>query len=249
MPDAIPFAARKLGAGDLMGVFVLYLLTSEALGMVLGGLADNHLPLLRHFHGLLAPYRPRIERLPAQQRTTIGILLESAVYLLSAVPPFIMLAVLARRRGASLADEIGWTRRKLGLNLVYGIGGFAIASCLMVPVALLGARLFRHAPDPSNPVIPQLIGTSGILGPLILVLLASFAAPVVEELLFRGVFYNAAKMRLGVWPAIVLTGAVFGFIHPVGHRRHARHRHLRRRLRLEWPRRASLSRRRCSPTF
>jgi membrane protease YdiL (CAAX protease family) len=86
----------------------------------------------------------------------------------------------------------------------------------MLPVIWLGQWLFRHAPDPSNPVIPQLVGTSGFWGPFLLLLLASVAAPIVEEVLFRGVFYNAAKMRLGVWPAIVLTGFVFGFVHPVG---------------------------------
>ena len=86
----------------------------------------------------------------------------------------------------------------------------------MIPVILIGRVVFRHAPDPSNPAISQLVGTSGLWGPLMLVALASLAAPVVEELLFRGVFYPAAKLRLGVWPAIVLTGFVFGIVHPVG---------------------------------
>ena len=86
----------------------------------------------------------------------------------------------------------------------------------MVLAALLAPKLFRHAPSPSNPVIPQIIGTSGFWATTLLILLASVAAPLVEELLFRGVLYNAIKLRLGVWPAIVLTGLVFGVVHPVG---------------------------------
>jgi len=86
----------------------------------------------------------------------------------------------------------------------------------MVPAAILGRALFRHAPDPSNPAIPQLVGSPSLGTTLLLVALASAAAPVVEELLFRGVFYQAARLKLGVWPAIVVTGLVFGFVHPVG---------------------------------
>ena len=41
-------------------------------------------PYLREFHGLLAPFRPALDRMSATQRTTTGIALESAVYLLSA---------------------------------------------------------------------------------------------------------------------------------------------------------------------
>jgi membrane protease YdiL (CAAX protease family) len=123
---------------------------------------------------------------------------------------------MARRRKASLGNELGWHPGALSANIGYGVAGFALASALIFPVALVAHALLSHAPDPSNPVIPQIIDSPGIAGTLVLVILASFAAPPIEELLFRGVFYNAAKLRLGVWPAIVLTGLVFGFVHPVG---------------------------------
>lgn len=213
VPPALPDSERRLGAGDLMAVFVVYLLTREIIGDILTGFGVPHVFYLR---GLLAPYRPILAQMGGAQRVTIGILRESAVYLLSAVPPVLYLWSMARRRGASLAQEIGWRARPLGTNLLYGVGGFAVASALMVPAALIGRALFRHAPDPSNPVIPQLVGASGIGPILLLVVLASVAAPLVEELLFRGVFYQAARLKLGVWPAIVVTGLVFGFVHPVG---------------------------------
>lgn len=216
VPEAIPASERKLGAGDLMGIFVVYLLARAVIGFLLTGFSGFDIKWLPHFEGLLAPYRPALDRMPSSERMTVGIILESAVYLLSAVPPFILLWTLARRRGACLADELGWTRRHLGQNLLYGVGGFAIASALILPVSLIARWLFRAAPDPSNPVIPQLINTSGFWGPFLLIALASFGAPIVEELLFRGVFYNSVKLLFGVWPGIILTGLIFGFVHPVG---------------------------------
>src|SRR5690606_25189973 len=50
--------------------------------------------------------------------------------------------------------------------------------------------------------------------------LVCVAAPVVEEFFFRGFFFGALRNWKGVWPAAILTGAVFGGIHlggsPVG---------------------------------
>lgn len=211
-PPALPDAQRRLGAGDLMGVFVLYLLTRELISLLIGGFGLGRL----HVPGLIAPFKPALAHMAPAQRTTVGIVLNAAVYVLSALPSFLALWAMARRRGASLADEIGWTRRRLGANVLYGLGGFAIASALMLPVALVARRLFQHAPDPSNPVIPQIMNTTGFWGPFLLVVLASVCAPIIEEFLFRGVLYQAARQRLGVWPAIVVTGLVFGFVHPVG---------------------------------
>ncbi len=213
LPPPIADAQRRLGAGDLMAVFVLYLLAQEGIVLLLTGFG---VPRVFHWNGLLQPFRPRLALLTPAQRSLVGVELESAVYLLSAALPLLVLRGMARRRGASLAEEIGWSRTRLGANALYGVGGLAIASALMLPVILAAKAVFRHAPDPSNPVIPQIAGASGAWTIALLIGLATVAAPLVEETLFRGVFYQAARLRLGVWPAIVLTGLVFGFIHPVG---------------------------------
>jgi membrane protease YdiL (CAAX protease family) len=46
----------------------------------------------------------------------------------------------------------------------------------------------------------------------------TIAAPIGEELFFRGFAQPALEKRLGVWPALVITGALFAAIHldPVG---------------------------------
>jgi uncharacterized protein len=48
---------------------------------------------------------------------------------------------------------------------------------------------------------------------LALVMLAVVVAPVTEELLFRGWIYTGLRYRLGMWPALVLSSAVFAFAH------------------------------------
>ena len=216
LPERKPFSERQLGAGDLMAVFVLFLAAREVLSLLLVGFPGIG---PRHFlaaPGLITPFQGIIKAMPAVWRSELLDVLTAVHYLLSAVPPFVYLRFLARRRGASLADELGWSRRFLWPNIGYGIAGYALATPLFLLAALLAPRLFRHAPAPPNPVIPQIIGTSDFWAAALLIGLTSFAAPLVEELLFRGVLYQAIKLRVGVWPAIILSSLTFGFIHPVG---------------------------------
>jgi membrane protease YdiL (CAAX protease family) len=48
---------------------------------------------------------------------------------------------------------------------------------------------------------------------LTLVTLAVIIAPVTEELLFRGWIYTGLHHRLGVWPALILSSAMFALAH------------------------------------
>ena len=213
--ETVPLQERRLRAGDLMGVFVLYLLLPDLLGPLLGGFGwSGHF----YFRGLLAPLKHSLAASPAESRLAVNVLLSFAAYLFTAAVPIGLLLGIARRKGASIGEELGWNTHRLGPNLLYGVGGYALSLPLLVVSALLSSHLggLFHAPTPSNPAIPLLAGASQFWVRAMLVLLATVAAPLTEEFLFRGVFYNAAKLRLGVWPAIVLTGLIFGFVHPVG---------------------------------
>ncbi|MBR2557152.1 MAG: CPBP family intramembrane metalloprotease [Methanobrevibacter sp.] len=41
-------------------------------------------------------------------------------------------------------------------------------------------------------------------------------APILEELVFRGILFNRTKLRIGIIPAMVLSSAIFGSLHQVG---------------------------------
>ena len=208
--DPVPPEERRLRAGDLLGVFALYLLMPNLLGWLLGGFDISHL----HYKGLLTPLRTALETQPAANRVAASVGLTALGYLVSAGIPIGLLVGLSRRRRASFGDELGWNTHRLGQNLLYGVLGYAVALPLVLLASAIGSHI--HTPDPSNPAIPLLANSTSVWTQAVLVLLATVAAPLTEELLFRGVFLQAAKLRLGVWPAIVLTGFVFGFVHPVG---------------------------------
>lgn len=46
-----------------------------------------------------------------------------------------------------------------------------------------------------------------------LMFMAVIEAPIIEELLFRGVMFRGFAMKLPVWPAMILSGFVFGMVH------------------------------------
>lgn len=209
--ETVPLSERRLRAGDLMGVFVLYLLMPNVLGWLLGGVGLHH---VFYFRGLLEPYRQHLAVLPSADRVAAVVVLEFVAYLLgAAIPVGVLLAIAAKKR-ASVTEELGFNTHRFGWNLLYGVGGYAIA----LPLLLLGSRLGSAipGPTPSNPAIPLLANAGTVWVQLLLASLATVAAPFCEEFLFRGVFYNAAKLKVGVWPAIILTGLIFGFVHPVG---------------------------------
>ena len=209
--ETVPLAERRLRAGDLMGVFVLYLLMPQVIGWLLGGFGLHH---VFYFRGLLAPYRHHLTILPATDRVGALVVLEFIAYLLGAAIPIGVLIAIAAKKRASIPEELGFNTHRFGWNLLYGVGGYAIA----LPLLFLGQSVAAHipGPTPSNPAIPLLANAGTVWVQILLVSLATIAAPFCEEFLFRGVFYNAAKLKVGVWPAIILTGLIFGFVHPVG---------------------------------
>ena len=62
--------------------------------------------------------------------------------------------------------------------------------------------------------LPEQLGAGDSLANTILVVfLLTIAAPLGEELFFRGYFFQALKNWRGVLPAAILTGVVFGAMH------------------------------------
>jgi membrane protease YdiL (CAAX protease family) len=214
-PEPVAPSQRRLSSDDLLIVFVIYLIVSELLSLLLGGFSGFGPKHALSFGGALTPFLPQLESMSEQRRAVIASALEAAAYIFSALPSFGVLVCLAKKRGASLS-EVGWTRVDRGKNVLYGIGGFAISTPVLIVVSLIADQAFKRAPDPSNPVIPELVFATSAVVVVVLITLAVICAPVVEEMLFRGALYNGIKLRLGVWPAIMLSGLVFGCIHPVG---------------------------------
>ena len=80
----------------------------------------------------------------------------------------------------------------------------------------------RHLQDMSHPVQDMLPGADAAMR-LALFFVASVAAPVVEETVFRGLLYGHVRQQTWAWPrwlsitmAMLFSASVFAAIHPQG---------------------------------
>lgn len=59
----------------------------------------------------------------------------------------------------------------------------------------------------------QVLQEQSFAGLLVFAVLAVTVAPVLEELLFRGLVLRGLMLRIGFWPAAAVSSAVFGLLH------------------------------------
>lgn len=116
-----------------------------------------------------------------------------------------------RGRGAFSWRLLGPVRpavRHLGVGVGVGIAGFVIA--VILPEIL--RRAFDLAPPESQEVLDVIDTGSGaaLVG---LVVVVVVLAPIVEELVYRSVLFQALRHRLGLWPGIGLSSLTFAFVH------------------------------------
>jgi membrane protease YdiL (CAAX protease family) len=103
-------------------------------------------------------------------------------------------------------------------DIIYGIGGY----CASIPVLFLSAimivplvnRLEKVFPTPSNPAVEFILSSKTAVEWALVFILIACLAPVIEEIVFRGILQNAIKRRAGPWIAIVCSGCIFSLLHP-----------------------------------
>jgi membrane protease YdiL (CAAX protease family) len=119
---------------------------------------------------------------------------------------YVTLAVL---RDAPFWRSLGW--RKLNPNPGAGKGSgwmYFLAGCglaIFVAAASYNMKNTEHLP------IQEIFKNR--TGALLLMSMAVLVAPLVEETVFRGYLYPLFAKSLGVFPGIVITGALFGLMH------------------------------------
>ena len=117
----------------------------------------------------------------------------------------------ARTKGSgSLAAEFGLRTR--WQDAVWGLPLGVACQVIMVPLIYLPLRPFIEDEELSRPA-DELFGDFRGPSLVLLVLLVVVAAPLVEELFFRGLLLRALTRRLGPVPGILVSGAVFGATH------------------------------------
>ncbi|MBC8140898.1 MAG: CPBP family intramembrane metalloprotease [Armatimonadetes bacterium] len=176
--------------GALLDVFVAYLAMARGIGLLVGS----------------APALDGIS----------PIALSAGVYVGSGILAFYYLLYQTRRNG--------WNLSGLGLRPVkpaelwYGVAGYCAALPLTFALGYINTQVFKDSQSSltPNPVLPMIAGEGSIGGRVVLFLLVAIAAPVIEELFFRGVLYSALKTRFSTVACVLLSGACFAVVHPMG---------------------------------
>jgi CAAX protease family protein len=105
--------------------------------------------------------------------------------------------------GKRVFASLGWRPSSFHLGIA-ALAGVALAFALQPVLTLL------HAPEVKSPV-EQFTKTP--LSLVLIALTAVLAAPLFEELWFRGFLQPLLSRTFGTWAGIVITGILFGSMH------------------------------------
>ncbi|MDF0555959.1 type II CAAX endopeptidase family protein [Kamptonema sp. UHCC 0994] len=107
----------------------------------------------------------------------------------------------------------GWFRVKLGGSwFLWGLGGYFVALPLVILVSLINQQIWQGKGG-SNPILPIALESKDGIALAVFFATASIAAPIFEEIIFRGFLLPSLTRYLPVWGAIALSGFVFAIAH------------------------------------
>lgn len=138
----------------------------------------------------------------------------SAIYLLAVLLPLMYLVSL--RGQADAVGRIKWFQGSFWRQMGAAFAGYAA----YVPIlfVLLGITLLMAPALPAeqtNPVGERAAEMRSVLGWLWLFLQVAVLAPIIEEVVFRGVLFKVFWQRTGrVWLSAFMSGYLFAVIHP-----------------------------------
>ncbi len=150
------------------------------------------------------------ERAPAD--VTAGVLVGGAIFQLMILAIALAAAHMGFRRG--IVHGMGLSTRRWFTDSVRGL----LAGLAVFPVCIalfsLSEVLIPEAFQQTHVVLVFLRQDAALSGKLVAVAAAVLVAPVVEEVLYRGILQTALRRVLGgPWPGILAAGALFTLAH------------------------------------
>ena len=119
--------------------------------------------------------------------------------------------LVIHRHGGKLADW-GVTAKKIVHNSAIGL---AAGSVLLI-FSLFSERVYAtvlYLTPSQHPLITQIENAVTWQELIVPILLASLAAPVAEEALYRLLTFTALRERYGLWGGVVISAAIFALFH------------------------------------
>ncbi|MDJ0688198.1 MAG: CPBP family glutamic-type intramembrane protease [Xenococcaceae cyanobacterium MO_188.B32] len=106
-----------------------------------------------------------------------------------------------------------WFRFKWLSNwFVWGFGGYLIALPLVLIVSLINQQIWQGQGG-SNPLLFLALQAQDKVALAIFFITASVAAPIFEEIMFRGFLLPSLTRYVPVWSSIVISGLIFAIAH------------------------------------
>lgn len=149
-----------------------------------------------------------IDRQPAGVRGEALYILAS--YLLLAISGLLVLYVSVKPFFPLPKD---WFRINWRDNwLVWGFGGFLAALPIVIVVSLINQQLWQGQGG-SNPILPIALSGNDPVAIAIFAFTGAVAAPIFEEIVFRGFLLASLTRYLPIWGAIVASSFLFAVVH------------------------------------
>ncbi len=131
----------------------------------------------------------------------------SIIQILAIIPAHIFTLILAwavvtKFNKYSFRETLGWK-----------FNNFKIWHIIVVVVAIfaLAGALTSYFGETDNELLRIL--RSSRTAVILIAILATFTAPIVEEVVYRGVLYSALQRTVGVWMAVFLVTLLFAVVH------------------------------------
>ena len=124
-----------------------------------------------------------------------------------------VIVVLSRRNGSgSLAADTGFVLR---LKDWWGVpAGMALQIAIALVTAPLVFWLFGD--DPPEQGVSEIADASEtLMEQLLIVVSVAVLAPIIEEIIFRGMLLNVLSRSFAKWPSILISAGVFAGVHLV----------------------------------
>ena len=101
---------------------------------------------------------------------------------------------------------------KEGNWLAWGVGGYLMAYPPVLLVSVLNAQIWQGKGG-SNPLLSLALENRDDVALLFFFITAAIAAPVFEEIFFRGFLMTSLTKFLPAWGAVVVSGGIFALVH------------------------------------
>ena len=96
--------------------------------------------------------------------------------------------------------------------ILWGLGGYLVAVPLVIVVSVLNQQIWQGQGG-SNPILSVALQAQNWVALAIFFFTASVAAPIFEEIIFRGFLLPSLTRYLPVWGAILASSLVFSIAH------------------------------------